>query len=165
MKKKSWKPFHTPYTREERERVAKLNGYKDEADFVRKRYNSVRTQIGLATPSYDASGPILNASVIRSSIPGLARVQGRGRQERFPDHERHPETFGLRSNAKGVRMKTLLLLLTALACSGCVSLGYHQRTVKEARDAERQRAVLLAEQVRGKRMTANEMIRFLEEAK
>lgn len=62
-------------------------------------------------------------------------------------------------------MKTLLLIFILLFSSGCISQQYHQRKVREARDAERQRAVLLAEQVRGKRMTATEMIRFLEEGK
>lgn len=83
MKKKSWKPFSTPYTREERERVATTTGYKNEADFVRKRYNSVRTQIGLATPSYDASGPILNASVIRSVFPDWQEFKAGGGKSSF----------------------------------------------------------------------------------
>lgn len=57
------------------------------------------------------------------------------------------------------------LVLIVLLLNGCVSQQYFQRKVREARDAETQRALLLAEQVRGKRMTANEMIRFLEEGK
>lgn len=75
-------PFNVPYTREVRQKIAAILKFKDEADFVRKRYNSVRTQIGLATPSYDATGPILNASVIRSVFPGFQEFKGDGNHGR-----------------------------------------------------------------------------------
>lgn len=58
-----------------------------------------------------------------------------------------------------------LIILLAALLNGCVSIGYHQKKVAEVKQEERTKAILLAEQVRDKRLLARDMITILREGK
>ena len=56
-------------------------------------------------------------------------------------------------------MKYLPLLFLL---SGCVTAGYHQRKMAELKYEEITKAILLAEQVKDKRMSIRDMIKIMQ---
>lgn len=58
-----------------------------------------------------------------------------------------------------------IVLVIVAFLNGCVSLGYHQRKVAEVKQDERAKAILLAEQVRDKRLLVRDMITILRDGK
>lgn len=55
------------------------------------------------------------------------------------------------------------IVVTVLSFSGCVSVGYHNRTLREMRDENYKETMRLAIDVRDDRMTIYEMIRRLKD--
>lgn len=75
------------------------------------------------------------------------------------------EEFGIEARIAVIHMqrytKSFGVVLLLLLLSSCVSTGYMQRKVAEARQEELQNCQLLTEQVRDKRLHATDMLKLL----
>lgn len=60
-------------------------------------------------------------------------------------------------------MKLTIILFVSFFMSGCVSIGYHQRTLREARTHEVQNAAMLIEKISNEEISSRDASKFVLE--